>query len=484
MKKTLLFLALAFCILNSAFSQNLVENPDFENYGIMPCGWTGSPVDFANSTNGWTSASQATPDMFSTLINPNCTNFLPHSTDPSSNGWQAPHSGDIFGGFYTFVTASQNYREYIQGHLLQPLVPGESYKVSMYVSLSDNSQFATDNMGIGFSIAQSSYAFITEIGTAPEINFTNLISDTATWTYLCDTIVATAAWNYFIIGNYFSDANTSQVNFNPGGFWDRTYYYCDDVSVEHIDLVPVAMFSADNHICPGTCTDFVNNSTGANSYVWMFPGANPSVSTDQNPTGICYNSPGTYPVTLIADNGTFSDTLTLNNFMTVYPYPPPQGIMQSGDTLFANQGATAYQWFYNGNIINGATDYFYVAAASGDYNVVATDNNQCEVEAVINDVVAGFNQLAIGNWQLAIYPNPVQDKFTIHPEKFGTQFTSETAGVEISIYNVMGEKVMASRVPSHEWQEWMVDCRQLSAGLYYLEINSAKINYRTKFIKQ
>ena len=44
-----------------------------------------------------------------------------------------------------------------------------------------------------------------------------------------------------------------------------------------------------------------------------------------------------------------------------------------------------YQWYYDGILIPGATDYFYIAPQSGNYNVVATDANDCEVEAVIFD---------------------------------------------------------------------------------------------------
>jgi len=470
------------CISHCAYSQNLVENPDFELYGVMPCGWC-SITDFTNALSGWTSASQATPDVFSTLINSSCTNFLPHSTNTSSNGWQSTHSGDIFSGFYTYVNGSPNYREYIQGHLTQPLIPGESYKVSMYVSLGDNSQMATNNLGVGFYTAISTFPFLTEIGTTPEINFTNVISDTTSWTFLCDTIMATAAWNYIIIGNYFSDANTSILNFNPGGFWDRTYYYCDDVSVEQINLVPAAMFSADNHICPGTCTNFTNLSNNATSYLWTFNGAVPPLSTDVDPQNICYNIPGTYPVTLIATSATGSDTLTLNNFITVYPQPAPQGISQSGDTLFANQGATSYQWYYNSNIISGATDYFYVATQSGDYNVVATDENDCEVEAVINDVLAN-TQSPVGSWELAIYPNPVADKFRIQK----SQVTSGAA-VEITVYNVIGEKIMdASPLSFGEGPggeaTWTVDCQPLRSGLYYLELKADEKIFRSKFVKQ
>src|SRR5215203_3719729 len=120
MKKFFTALLLLISSGTNLYSQNLVVNPDFEIYGIVPCGWTGSPVDFANATSGWTSPTGATPDIFSTLINSSCTNFLPHSTDITCNGWQSPNSGEIFGGFYTQVGGS-NWREYLQAELSQPM---------------------------------------------------------------------------------------------------------------------------------------------------------------------------------------------------------------------------------------------------------------------------------------------------------------------------------------------------------------------------
>ncbi len=255
--------------------------------------------------------------------------------------------------------------------------------------------------------------------------------------------------------------------------------------------VPVALFNAPNHICPGTCTDFNNLSINATSYLWNFSGATPSTSTDVDPTGICYNTPGTYDVELIVSNTNSSDTLFLANYITVYPSPPPQGIMQVGDTLFANQGAVSYQWYYNGVIISGATDYFYVAPNGGDYNVVATDGNGCEVEAAIFDVVAGLLQ-EVGNWQLAIFPNPVNDEVTIHkahPDSY--RDTRETAPqgvlrtVEISIYNVIGERVFSSLAePNDPSQDITLDVSSLCSGLYLLEVNTGEKIIHFKFQKK
>jgi len=241
---------------------------------------------------------------------------------------------------------------------------------------------------------------------------------------------------------------------------------------------PIALFTSPNHICPGTCTNFTNISQNGVSYLWMFPGANPSQSTDINPTSICYNSPGQYTVTLIATNQNGSDTLTLQNYITVYPQPSPQSIMQSGDTLFALAGASSYQWYYNGNIIPGATDYFYVALSTGDYNVVATDNNGCEVEAVINDVIADIDQLVVGNMQLAIFPNPVTESLTVNRSTL-----IGTADVEISVYNILGEKIITNLPEASGQGPIEIDCQFFTEGLYYLEIISGEKSYRAKFVK-
>ena len=259
------------------------------------------------------------------------------------------------------------------------------------------------------------------------------------------------------------------------GYMNDLWRYVPDTSciAGCAQALPTAIFSsAENVICPGTCTNFTNLSLQASSYQWSFPGANPNVSTDVNPQNICYNVPGNYPVTLIATNSSGSDTLTLNNYITVFPQPPPQGIMQSGDTLFANQGATTYQWYYNGNIIVGATDYFYVASASGDYNVVATDENDCEVEAVINDVLA-HTPRAFGYWPLAVYPNPVTSTIDIR----GLENNSAD---KIKIFNAFGEKVFSAV----DWKLETINCKLLPSGLYYIEITSNKKTYRTKFVKQ
>ena len=252
------------------------------------------------------------------------------------------------------------------------------------------------------------------------------------------------------------------------------WVYDPDSCVMLACLPPVAMFTASNHICPGDCIDFVNLSSFASSFQWTFNGSSTATSTDQNPSNICYPAPGTYSVTLIAQNLNGSDTLTLNNFITVYPFPQPQGIAQNGDTLFANPGAAGYQWYLNGNIIPGATGYYYVATQSGDYNVVATDANGCEVEAVINSVIAELQSSPFSPL-FSVYPNPAEQKLSIRSLQSGTMTS------EIKVRNMLGETMLIQF--SDNQKEIVLDTSVLPAGLYLLDISSDGKIFRSRFVK-
>jgi hypothetical protein len=267
------------------------------------------------------------------------------------------------------------------------------------------------------------------------------------------------------------------TNAGAGGYksqvqWGTSFDYwlvkfCDSTAL------PIASFTAPSTLCPGTCLAFNSLAQNATAWQWYFPGANPDTSSDVNPSGICYSNSGSYDVQLIVANPNGSDTLMLSNFITVYPSPPAQAITQSGDTLFAITGLTSYQWYYNGNIIAGATNYFCVAYASGDYNVVAADDNGCEVEAVIFNVVASVQAAEGSPQELIVFPNPVGEML------FVNSYSLMGAAGEISVYNVIGEIVFStadSKLKS-------IDSRSFVPGIYLLEIKTDEKIFRAKFVK-
>ncbi|MEO5673749.1 MAG: T9SS type A sorting domain-containing protein [Chitinophagales bacterium] len=469
MKRILMFMSFLFCISYS-FSQNLVPNPDFEIYGIVPCGWSASAAAFAAATDSWTSPTDATPDIHSTLISSSCTNYSPHSTYPFCNGYQSPHSGNIFAGIYVYDNTYPSYREYIQAQLVQPMDSGHQYKVSMYISLADNSQFASNNIGIGFSNTITNALIQSELGYAPQVNFTDLITDTtSTWVYLSDTITATDQWQYLIIGNFLNDSVTTIVNIYPLVFFDRSYYYIDDVAVEELSGNSTSSFTAgDTTVCEKFCIDFFDSSANnPTSWEWIFPGGSPSSSIDQNPGGICYATPGTYDVTLITTNASGSDTLTLPGYITVYPTPPFPTITQIVDTLISSPAST-YQWQLDAVDIPGATSQSYTILQSGTYTVIIGDSNGCVNSASKEVVISGIDKVN-EDAGISVYPNPSNGIFTI-------EFTDAGGIASIEVSNTMGQILISSMyiVDGMDARKKTVNLKNEPSGMYFIKIKTAK----------
>jgi len=95
---------------------------------------------------------------------------------------------------------------------------------------------------------------------------------------------------------------------------------------------------------------------------------------------------------------------------------------------------------------------------------------------VINDVIADISQLAVGNGQLAIFPNPVNDILEVRNLIPGTNLT-------IVIYNNIGEKVFESqqeKVPS----QTSINVSAFTAGVYFIELSDGKTSARKVFTKK
>ncbi|MCK5766414.1 MAG: PKD domain-containing protein [Bacteroidales bacterium] len=95
-----------------------------------------------------------------------------------------------------------------------------------------------------------------------------------------------------------------------------------------VEIVPAAGPTADftastTSICAGEMIDFTDLSTGGpTSWEWTFDGGDPATSTDQNPGGIVYDTPGLYDVTLLVTNGAGSNSLARADYIEVLALPP------------------------------------------------------------------------------------------------------------------------------------------------------------------
>ena len=117
------------------------------------------------------------------------------------------------------------------------------------------------------------------------------------------------------------DANEDTVSvqyYNTGTiislYYDGTNYILPATSSVTPCSTPVASFTADSDtISSGGTVDFTDTSTGdPTSWAWTFEQGTPSSSTAQNPSGVTWDSVGTWEVQLIATNSCGSDTATTN----------------------------------------------------------------------------------------------------------------------------------------------------------------------------
>jgi len=94
--------------------------------------------------------------------------------------------------------------------------------------------------------------------------------------------------------------------------------------LEFFGLMPstlVPNFSADvTGGCTGLEVHFTDESLGATSWSWTFPGGTPATSTEQNPT-VVYDTTGSWDVTLIITNNLNSDTITMEDYINVFASP-------------------------------------------------------------------------------------------------------------------------------------------------------------------
>jgi len=235
-----------------------------------------------------------------------------------------------------------------------------------------------------------------------------------------------------------------------------------------------SFLSVSTEICEKFCTNFVDQSTNnPTAWQWIFPGGTPSSSTDQNPINICYNEPGVYDVTLITTNANGNDTLTLHNYITVYPTPAIPTITQNGYTLTSSP-ADFYQWQLNTVDIPGATNQSYTVTQTGFYTVVVSDSNGCNNSATQYVEITGIHEMSDG--EISVYPNPSNGNFTV--EFVNTNTLGE---VSIDVTNAIGQKVFSEDLSGElNSEKKEIHLNHVAAGIYFVEIKSGNDFIRKK----
>ncbi len=198
-------------------------------------------------------------------------------------------------------------------------------------------------------------------------------------------------------------------------------------------------------ICPGETVQLAGPG-GWDNYNW---------SNGAETATIEVNSGGTYTVSIIGENG--CGTASSGVAVSVAAQATPV-ISQSGNTLFSGVAASTYQWFLNGQAIEGANSGSIVITEPGEYTVAVSNSIGCSaVSASFNATLVNVEEYRVA--EMTLFPNPAHANVTIQ-----SSFNTIT---DLIIYATDGRRVLQTG-PLAAQERLVFDVSHLSSGIYHV----------------
>ena len=229
-------------------SQNLIENPSFEEYTSCP-----DNINQLNRCKGWwTTDNSSSPEYFN-----GCSMYNPYKVrvgvPKNFEGYRKAKEGNGYVGIALYGKNNFNYREYIQTKLLSKLNSGFTYRISAYVSLSDSSKILGDYLSFCFSDKKD---LMTNIMNAPLCSCKDRIVfgeknyfSKKEWILISSEFKATGKEVYLTVGSFKGDYSKSnfkkkankykRIGHGYRGNNDSSYLYIDNISLMCIDCEKV-----------------------------------------------------------------------------------------------------------------------------------------------------------------------------------------------------------------------------------------------------
>jgi len=245
MKILITSISLLFSVL-MVQGQNLVPNSSFES--VTSCPTTYNQIDKAI---GWYPSYQNNFGGYHTELVNSC-NTGNFSVPSNTWGYQNAFQGQSYIATGTMAPSiGSDYRENVYCLLTSPLSIGDTFQVSLRVSLADNCIYTTNNLGVKFST--NTYFPIDNIS---QVYSQNVITEKNSWIEINGSFVADSAYQYMAVGNFFTDANTIRTNTYPSAPFIHSAYFIDEISVTQVvnvsikDQKKVNNVSVSSHITP------------------------------------------------------------------------------------------------------------------------------------------------------------------------------------------------------------------------------------------
>jgi outer membrane protein OmpA-like peptidoglycan-associated protein len=222
---------IASAFLTLADAQNpLVPNGSFEDSHYIPLKWNKTGTDFSGILYHWSSPNQASPDVYGPGIS------IPDYWSKKGFGFMTAKAGKFYTGLtlYGCIDGKPHCREYLQVRMDEPLVPGQQYEISFWVSPLPRG-FRINNLGVAFSYDSLQHATDEPLNIKNAHRIGSVVQCTAGyWRQIKIYFKATARESFLLIGNFSTDKETRIYKDPIFTKLKYAYYYFDDVKLKKI----------------------------------------------------------------------------------------------------------------------------------------------------------------------------------------------------------------------------------------------------------
>ena len=332
--------------------------------------------------------------------------------------------------------------------------PGD-YSVKLTVNNDDgtNDIFLEDYIQVK-ALPKAKYSFISSGKTVSFINS----SDNAD-TYLWD----------FGDGQSSSD-NFASHTFAAGGTYTVSLTAINECGSSEENkqiviekLLPVATFTPSTRsTCAGSVVSYINTSSDASSYQWIFEGGIPETSTILSPS-VIYSRAGSFDVSLIVSNDEGKDTLSYTKFINIKSAPKVNVNIATEEKILIIENSTllanSHAWDFGDGRSSTIAEPSHNYEGSGTYTISYSASNECgssrysEVivvqdsipaiggtQNVVNDFEVLEAQICVGDFidllDLSTDSDSIDWSFKLSDELLYQSFDPDSAVQEPGIYDI------------------------------------------------
>ncbi|MBI3500792.1 MAG: PKD domain-containing protein [Bacteroidetes bacterium] len=283
---------------------------------------------------------------------------------------------------------------------------------------------------------------------------------------LDDAYALSPAYNGYVISGY-TNSNDGDISGNHGAM---------DIWSLRICIKPAANFISDTSVCLNDSIQFINLSVNSNQWNWNFGDANSSSAF--SPSHV-YAAAGNYTVTLVASNGTCTDTIKKKVTVNVLPVSSFADTTNGDTAYFTNNSLAAcyYTWNFGDGNNSSAQNPIHTYSANGTYSVCLTvyscDSCQSIFCKDVSILVLGTNEAE-------------QNSFSIRPTLFTDGITISSSfkkEIEVAVYDLLSREVYSKKIAEPKSEEYL-PLGNLDRGVYLLKISSSEKIISYKIIKE